>query len=231
MQESEFDRFADEYRQTHAKNIRMSGEEPEFFAEYKVRSTRRAVDRSSLRVERILDFGAGVGNSIPFFRKWFPNAVLSCADVSGKSLDVARARFPDAAELLRIESASLPAVDASYDLAFSACVFHHIAPAEHLGWLEEMKRVVRPGGMLALFEHNPWNPLTVRAVKDCPFDVNAKLLSMPELKRKALAAGWPNVAHEFCVFFPGSLAALRPLERLLTRLPLGAQYALFALRT
>jgi SAM-dependent methyltransferase len=231
MQESEFDRFADEYRQTHAKNIRLSGEEPEFFAEYKVRNTRRAVDRSSLRVERILDFGGGVGNSIPFFRKWFPDAVLSCADVSAKSLEIARARFPEAAELLRIAGASLPVADASYDLAFSACVFHHIAPAEHLVWLKELKRVVRPGGMLALFEHNPWNPLTVRAVRDCPFDVNAKLLSMPELKRKALAAGWSNVGHEFCVFFPRSLAALRPVERLLTRVSLGAQYALFALRT
>lgn len=231
MQESEFDRFADEYRQTHAKNIRISGERPEFFAEYKVQTTRRVVDRSSLRVERILDFGAGVGNSIPFFRKWFPEAALSCADVSSRSLDIARARFPDAAKLLRIASASLPVSDASYDLAFSACVFHHIASAEHLWWLAELKRVVRPGGMLALFEHNPWNPLTVRAVMDCPFDENAKLLTMPELKRKALAAGWTHVAHEFCVFFPGPLAALRPLERLLTRVPVGAQYALFATRT
>lgn len=231
MHESEFDRFADDYRQTHAKSIRMSGEEPEFFAEYKVRNTRRAVDRSSLRVERILDFGAGVGNSIPFFRKWFPDAVLVCADVSAKSLDIARDRFPDAAKLLQIASVPLPVPDASYDLVFSACVFHHIEPAEHLGWLEELRRVVRPGGMLALFEHNPWNPLTVRAVRDCPFDANAKLLSMPELKRKALAAGWANVAHEFCVFFPGPLAALRPLERVLTHVPLGAQYALFAMTT
>lgn len=108
-------RFADEYRQTHAKNIRMSGEEPEFFAEYKVQNTRRAVDRLSLRVEHILDFSAGVGNSIPFFRKWFPEAALSCADVSAKSLDIARAHFPDQAKLLRIASASLPVSDASYE--------------------------------------------------------------------------------------------------------------------
>lgn len=79
--------------------------------------------------------------------------------------------------------------------------------------------------------HNPWNPLTVRAVNDCPFDVNAKLLAMPELKRKAIAAGWSQVAHEFCVFFPRPLALLRPMERTMTRIPLGAQYALFAIRT
>jgi SAM-dependent methyltransferase len=228
MQESEFDRFADEYRQLHARNIRLSGEGPEFFAEYKVRNTRRAVDRSMLRVKRILDFGTGVGNSIPFLRKWFPDAALYCADVSAKSLDIAHSRFPDSAEMLRISGRSVPAADAYFDLAFSACVFHHIPSSEHLAWFTDLMRVVRSGGMLALFEHNPWNPLTVHAVKECPFDVNANLLSMPELKRTMQAAGWSKVVHEFCMFFPGPLAALRPLEPLMRRLPLGAQYALFA---
>ena len=36
MDEAEFDKFADEYRGLHAANIRLSGEEPEYFAEYKV---------------------------------------------------------------------------------------------------------------------------------------------------------------------------------------------------
>ena len=36
MDEVEFDKFADEYRAMHAANIRITGEDPEYFAEYKV---------------------------------------------------------------------------------------------------------------------------------------------------------------------------------------------------
>ena len=36
MDEAEFDRFADEYYQQHAASIRLSGEAPEYFHQYKV---------------------------------------------------------------------------------------------------------------------------------------------------------------------------------------------------
>ena len=110
-----------------------------------------------------------------------------------------------------------------FDVAFSACVFHHIPHEEHAHWLEELRRVVRPGGMVAIFEHNPLNPLTVRAVNTCPFDANARLIRARALKRSLRLAGWRRPALRYHVFFPRRLAALRPLEPLLTWLPLGAQ--------
>lgn len=230
VKRSEFDQFADEYREIHARNIRLSGEDPEFFAEYKVRVAREEARRAGLVVGAALDFGAGVGNSIPWFRRHFPEASLTCADVSPRSLEVAAERFPKQARLLPIDGERIALADASVDLAFSACVFHHIDHAEHRHWLGELRRIVRPGGMLAVFEHNPWNPLTVRAVRDCAFDENAHLLPMPQLARETAAAGWGQVSHRFCVFFPGPLAALRPLEPAMGWLPLGAQYAVFARR-
>jgi len=36
------------------------------------------------------------------------------------------------------------------------------------------------------------------------------------------------VAIDFCFIFPHALRALRPIERWLTRLPLGAQYLVLA---
>ncbi len=37
MEQSEFDKFADEYRSLHAANIAVSGEGPDYFAEYKIK--------------------------------------------------------------------------------------------------------------------------------------------------------------------------------------------------
>src|ERR1043165_2872683 len=98
MQPSEFDRFADEYHSVHAQNIRLSGEDPAYFARYKAREAAR-VARGALPVAKLLDFGTGVGNSLPFLHAEFPGCALTGLDVSQRSLEVARERFGDIAEL------------------------------------------------------------------------------------------------------------------------------------
>jgi hypothetical protein len=83
---------------------------------------------------------------------------------------------------------------------------------------------------LAIFEHNPLNPLTVRAVNTCPFDANARLIRAKALRRSLQMAGWRDPAIRYHLFFPRLLAALRPLEPLLTWLPIGAQFSVVARR-
>jgi SAM-dependent methyltransferase len=229
MQPSEFDRFADEYHSVHAKNIRLSGEDPAYFARYKAREA-AVIARAGLPVPRLLDFGTGVGNSLPFLHEEFPACGLTGVDVSRRSLDVARERFGSFAELLEFDGANIPAADGSFGLALAACVFHHIEHAEHVAKLAEIRRVLAPGGWLLVFEHNPWNPLTRKAVRECPFDENARLMTAASLRRRAIAAGFGAVAVRYCVFFPAALSFLRPLERWLGWLPLGAQYCVVCRR-
>lgn len=221
--ESEFDVFADEYTALHTRNIALSGEGSGFFAAYKVADVADLCRREGIVPQAILDFGAGIGNSVPFFRSAFPDAEIVCADVSEKSLAVAAQRFPGQARLVRIEDA-LPFEDASFDLVFTACVFHHIPPEDHAAVLLEQKRVLRPGGRLVIFEHNPMNPLTVHAVNTCPLDANAILIRASVMAARLRKAGLAVRAVRYRLFFPHCLRALRRLEPLLTSVPLGAQY-------
>ncbi len=230
MNENEFDRFAEEYHAIHAGNIRASGDSPEFFAEYKVRDIARRLAQHAIDVRTIFDFGAGVGNSVPHFRRHFPDAVLTCADVSGRSLEIARARFPDQAEYRKIDESGSGEIGQGFDLIFSACVFHHIPHERHVAWLSRLRKAARPGALLAVFEHNPWNPLTLQAVRNCPFDINARLINARQMRRAVAAAGWRDVRSQYRIFFPGQLARLRGLERAMTWLPLGAQYVVYARR-
>jgi hypothetical protein len=48
MDEAEFDKFADEYRSMHAANIRLSGEDPEYFAEYKIADIAAELGRAGI---------------------------------------------------------------------------------------------------------------------------------------------------------------------------------------
>jgi ubiquinone/menaquinone biosynthesis C-methylase UbiE len=224
MDEAEFDKFADEYRSLHAANIRLSGEDPEYFAEYKVVDIAAELGRAGIVARKALDFGAGVGYSVPFFARHLPAARVTCLDVSRKSLEVGAARFADAAEFTHFDGRTIPFPDATFDVALASCVFHHIPHEQHVDLLAEIRRVLQPHGRLFVFEHNPLNPLTRHAVNTCEFDEHAQLVRAPVMRQRARAAGFAAADVRYRIFFPRALRRLRPLEAKLTWLPLGAQY-------
>ena len=224
MDESQFDRFADEYLALQTASVRLSGEGPEYFWRYKVVDLARACAEAGLRAGVVLDFGAGVGNSVPYLRELFPAARITCLDVSRKSLAVGEQRFPGAAEFTWFDGGRIPFDDDTCDAALVACVLHHVEAAEHVRILEELKRVVRPGGMVMVYEHNPYNPVTRKVVRECAYDEGVTLMTPRTLIERFHAAGMPRTEMRYRVFFPRALAALRPLEGMLGWLPLGAQY-------
>ncbi len=229
MSSPEFDRYADSYRRLHAENIRITGESPDYFARYKARhASRLAAGR--LPVRRILDFGCGIGNATPFLREYFPDCEITGTDVSPASLDIARENAGPAARFLVMDDDRIPVEGGHFGLAFVSCVLHHAPAARHQAMLREIRRVMAPGALLAVYEHNPWNPLTVRAVKACEFDENAVLIPAPRLKSTVEAAGFASPRTRFVVFYPNFLRFMRWSEPLLAWLPLGAQYCVSAVR-
>ena len=225
---AEFDAFATSYDDQHAQSIRLSGEGTDYFARYKIADARRIAEKRGLIVNNILDFGAGIGNSLRPMRDIFPEARITCLDVSEQSLDLCRKRLTERVDFRVYDGKVLPMDLGKFDLIFTACVFHHIPESLHVSLLRQIRQVLRKGGLFLMFEHNPWNPLTRHAVNTCPFDANAVLISAPEMRRRMQAAGFSDTQLSFCVFFPGPLAALRVLEPALARLPIGAQYSVAA---
>ncbi|WP_266183426.1 class I SAM-dependent methyltransferase [Dyella humicola] len=225
----EFDQYANSYTQLHAANIKASGEEPPYFAAYKAKfMAGKSPTRADAVPLEILDFGCGVGNSIPHLQQAFPKANLNGADLSGESVAVASASHGAIASFKVIDSNNLPYEDASFDLILVACVFHHIPPEQRRHWMAELRRVLKPTGQLFVFEHNILNPLTVKAVNDCPFDEDAILLPRKELLGLAKGASFTRVNAQYVVFFPRPLSALRQLEPLMGWIPFGAQYVVYA---
>jgi SAM-dependent methyltransferase len=95
-------------------------------------------------VESALDLGCGDGRLSRELRA----SHLTLADVSGVALERARRALPDA-ELVQLEpDAPLPLEDSSFELVLSAETLEHVRDVQLL--LSETRRVLRPGGMLAL---------------------------------------------------------------------------------
>lgn len=226
MDEQEFDQFAEEYDAMLRDSIKASGEGPEYFARYKVADMADVFARENYgkEIEQVLDFGGGVGASLPYLSEYFPKADITLADVSRRSLDYAARHEVPKVNLLHFDGKQLPLPDDHFDAVIAACVFHHIPEDQHVALIGEIRRVLRPGGKLFIFEHNPWNPLTRKVVDNCPFDGNAVLISGPELRRRIGAAGFGRVDVAWRIFFPNALRSIRGAERWMEWLPLGAQY-------
>jgi SAM-dependent methyltransferase len=128
------------------------------------------------------------------------------------------------------EGEPIPFADESFDVCFAVCVFHHVPRDQRVALAGEMRRVCRRGGLVVLFEHNPYNPLTRRAVNSCEFDRDAELLSRRRASQLLQAAGLPEPQGRYIIFFPRESGLLRSIEARLGWLPLGAQYAAFAHR-
>jgi len=74
MTRHEFDAFAENYSELLDESIIFSGVDSAYFSEYKIRDLQRelfskGIDNSSGFI--LLDFGCGVGASMPFLRKYF----------------------------------------------------------------------------------------------------------------------------------------------------------------
>jgi 2-polyprenyl-3-methyl-5-hydroxy-6-metoxy-1,4-benzoquinol methylase len=208
-----FDQYARSYREAHRASVRLSGEDPEFFAEHKIGCLKRAGVAAHARV---LDYGCGTGSLTRLLGRQF--ADVAAYDPSKESLVVARAAAPQ----VTFHDAASAIPGGAFDVAILSGVLHHVAPAERRALLHDVVQKLAPGGTLFVFEHNPYNPVTRRAVRDCPFDDDAILLEPREL-RQLLAAELSSVQQDYVLFFPRFLARLRRFEPLLRRCPLGAQ--------
>ena len=87
---------------------------------------------------------------------------------------------------------------------------------------------MQPGGLFSLWENNPWNPATHLVMSRCEFDEDAQMLTPGRTRKLLRAGGFEIVRTDFRFIFPHSLRALRPLEDLVFRAPLGTQYQILA---
>jgi len=122
--------------------------------------------------DRVLELGCGVGRIghelAPHVAHW------EGADISANMLKVARerlAKFSNVGltELTRSDLKSLP--DASFDKAYSIAVFIHMDKEDFYLYLEDLTRVLKPGGLVFFDTWNTSHPVGWRrfAVELNPF--------------------------------------------------------------
>ena len=222
IQRTEFDVVANHYEAALDRGISVSGETKDYFAKARIVWLAKQLNQLNRVPGAILDYGCGIGSAAPFFNQCFPLAQFLGLDTSSRSLQEARRLNCDR------RSTFLNCVDYQpvgiIDLAFCNGVFHHILPEHRPGTIDYIHRSLRPGGLFAFWENNPWNPGTRYVMSRIPFDSDAITLSALEAQRLLKDTGFEILRTDFLFIFPRAFRFLRVLEPYLVRLPFGAQY-------
>ncbi|MCX4646966.1 class I SAM-dependent methyltransferase [Streptomyces sp. NPDC058293] len=142
--------------------------------------------------DRVLDAGCGTGRALPALRDAVgPSGAVLGVDLTPAMLEAAaRAGRDHAGSLMLADVTRLPVRSQSLDAVFgSGLVAHLPQPQENL---RELARVVRPGGLLALFHPIGRAALAARQGRELtPDDLRAE----PNLRSLLAGSGWRMTSY------------------------------------
>ena len=222
---SEFDAHRKTYQDEINNAISFSGKSHDFFTKVKANALLELLAplTRKCRPLDVLDVGCGHGVIHRFLRASPVPLSITGIDIAGQVIEMAKAANAKN-RYLAYDGERLPFEDSKFDAAFTICVMHHVPPAQWPAFLAEMRRVVKPGGLVSIIEHNPLNPLTAWIVSTCPLDKNAVLLRSVRLQALMQRTGLEAITKRFILFTPFEHWLFAELDRRLSWLPLGAQY-------
>lgn len=131
-----------------------------------------------------LEVGIGTGRNLEHYG---PGVALTGIDVSGRMLERARERalrLGRSVRLLEADVHAMPFEDGAFDTVVATCVFCSVA--DPLRGLAEVRRVVRPDGIVLLLEHvRPDDPV-LAWLADVVTPTSRRLFG-PEMNRRTEA--------------------------------------------
>lgn len=218
-----FEQYKDRYHDEVQRSISFFGKEVNFFTRAKLRYLLSLAEEyfSDLSTLRVLDVGCGIGLTDRHLVSHVGE--LHGVDLTSGVIDRAAQTVPSA-HYHTYDGQRVPFSENSFDLTFAICVLHHVPPSRQLSLTTEMARVTRPGGMVAIFEHNPFNPLTRFAVFRCSFDRDAALVRPKKVRDILKSAGLKSIKTAYTIAVPFDGPFWYRLDRILGAVPLGTQY-------
>jgi 2-polyprenyl-3-methyl-5-hydroxy-6-metoxy-1,4-benzoquinol methylase len=229
----EFDAWAEQYNGGLDNPIkRMLGNSADQFIAVKARWLLRREAALKNKKLSVLDYGCGAGSLMRVLIELGARAEFTGTDISSNMLKQAEKRWPASLGpppiLVLQQDAETPFDDGQFDIVTMSAVLHHVPIKKRCAVYAELGRILKSDGRLYVFEHNPRNPLVRYVVAHTLIDQTAILLDAREVRQGLLSSGRYRLCTEYLMFMPPGISFLRTLDRALTWLPFGAQYAVTA---
>lgn len=117
---------------------------------------RRLIEEAQIeKGHRVLDLGCGTATLTILIKQAHPETEVIGLDNDPGILEIASSKVLQARLTIRLDrgtAIALPYADGSFDRVLSSLVFHHLAREDKMRALEEIFRILRPGGELHLVD-------------------------------------------------------------------------------
>lgn len=228
-QPAEFDRFSEDYETVHNRTLPPGASSHDFVVQKAGMASQWAQSyfpgRSGLSV---LDFGCGTGRVLALVAESSWCGSLAGVDESAASLETLREAMKGNPKPLALGRSIMDLEPGRRcDFIFMFNVLHHIPPAERERLIGQVGAALAEGGVLAVWEHNPFNLLTRLLVAISPLDKHAHLISRRKVDRLMRLSGLECRDSRYVNCLPPKMqksSAVRWMEDALSGWPVGAQY-------
>ncbi len=126
-----------------------------------------SIDREISSFQEVLDFGCGCGRTLMEFARLTPTTRLYGTDTDAEAVSWCRDYLKFASFEVNEPLAPFRYRAERFDLIYAISVFTHLDEETQFRWLEELKRVARPGAVLLLsvHGHHCWKDLPAEDVE------------------------------------------------------------------
>jgi SAM-dependent methyltransferase len=234
MKADVFDQVARDYEKIHNQWLPPGVPSAVFIDQRAARVTEWILSQYRGKEFHYLDFGCGNGRMLKcLLESDALKPLLSSGrlrlfgfDTSAESLNEARALLAGDPVMLVNDWAELP-LARRFDLVLTCHVFHHIPRIRGPKVVTALHRRMKPASRLVVWEQNPINPITRLLVKLCPFDSDARLLTVTATRALLGQNGFRPLQYRYVNLLPPRWLRSRRLvaiENQLLKFPIGAQY-------
>ena len=184
--------------------------------EKRVRSVFAAHVKTALgqtQPQAILDLGVGTGTATLQWRRMFPKAAITGIDLSPYMLVAAERKL--AGQNVQLQQAQAEATgfaDASFDMVTASYLFHEIPKETAAAVVREVRRVLKPGGLFAVFDGNQHSNVIIKTFSSYFPEPYIKEYLNSDLVQMCEATGFVGVhvrrylaLHQFLTAFRASV--------------------------
>jgi ubiquinone/menaquinone biosynthesis C-methylase UbiE len=113
----------------------------------------KVANHPNMESPSVLDFGCGCGRMVRFLKNYSASSAIHACEVNPDQVDWCRDNLDHVQTSQCNALPPLPYQDQMFDLIYALSVFTHLSEEHATQWLSEMKRVLKPDGILIVTIH------------------------------------------------------------------------------